>query len=518
MAKELYYDATILKHDTVNGHDWAVKTLHPPGAKGASYNGYPDKSVLSAIHSEYRQQFEKTPFTKDETTSCLLAFTPGLFYPLWAAGNVTNGTSNTWRTPYENSQLARSDLGANFSKRRCAYKSTTVELDSTAFTNQGMAFVSEFHPSIDITSYDQALLKYTHCKKSMKVLKDCSDRCLKKEKEIRDKSSNPDDFEDISAAPSPAQLSTRFVQIVKMGRVIKTPTDVTMCSPKSYTGRATEGIFAVQQVNEPTNDWRDLSQEQYKQGVSINGANAGTYLTLYEQLDDAGAARLYYLADSDGTSDNYRGEVDLRGWSWKLVFFQNLVNGGTSGQNPLLAFKIIHGEEWAPSPRGFLNSLAMPPAIYDRQAIDSVSIVTQARQDALPAKYNSLGMLASVASSVAPQLLSQVIQAAVPKPQRKSVEAKIEAAREGEEVAPMAVTQNSADRLEKTEMDKLLKAPKPRKAVVRRAPPAPQPRKIKIKSPARKSNGKSNSRLESQMKQLNQKLANMTLTSKRTKK
>jgi hypothetical protein len=69
-----YYDSTLLKTNTENGKDWLVKYLHPPTDKGNSYNGYPDKSTVSTIHTEYRLAYEGLPLAAEpgvNAKSCL---------------------------------------------------------------------------------------------------------------------------------------------------------------------------------------------------------------------------------------------------------------------------------------------------------------------------------------------------------------------------------------------------------------------------------------------------------------
>lgn len=384
MSKTAYYDESLLQANTPNGKDWLRKVLHPPSEKGSSYNGYPDQSTIPAIHSEYRQNFEQLPTVlRDENTSVLLLLTPGLFGPIWAATSVGNANTNEWRIPYENKLVNRTDLGRNFIKRRVGYKSTTIELDSTMFTNQGMVYSATFSPSIDIITGSQALVRYSHCKRSTDILKSAIDRRTKAT------CSDADAYEFVgsrSSAPPPTpNVNSIQIQIVKLGLPITNPSDVTMISPKSYTARAPEGAFAVQQCNQPTNPWLDLEGHRYTNGT--NTSNDGCYLTFYETEQPGGGVSLFYLFDALAVNPLDWLEVDMRNWEFKFIYFQNL--SASVSSSPLLSFKIVHGEEWAPSPRGFLNSLALPPALYDRQALESAAIITQARQDAMPAKFNN---------------------------------------------------------------------------------------------------------------------------------
>lgn len=490
-----YFDKLLVKSDTTNGHDWAMKALHPPSDKGTSYNGYPDQSTIPAIHSEYRQNFESLPvISDDEKSSVLLLLTPGLFGPVWAATAVTSTQTNGWRLPYQNSLLQRSDLGTNFIKRRLAYKSTTIQLDATAFTNQGMGYCGSFNPSVDIITGAQALVRYAHCKRSTDLIHSTIQKYVARLR-VNQPSDNRNDVNDegyevLSSGRNPTprstpNINTVMVQIVKLGNTITNPSDVTMLSPKSYVGRATEGVFCVQQCNQPVNSWLDLAEHRYSGGVA--NTTDGCYLTFYEQQHTTGGAVLYYLRDVNGSDFDFL-EVDMRNWEWKFVYFQNL--SAYNGNQPLLSFKIVHGEEWAPSPRGFLNALALPPALFDRAAIDSVAIITQSRQDGMPAKYNMLGALGAIASSVAPSMVANLVDSQSDTPQEAKLLKKV-------------IHSSDVNTATQQEVDNANKAP----IVVE-----PQPPKRRQSNRQTPKNARPN--VNTQIARINKKLNSLKITSK----
>lgn len=502
-----YFDKLLVKSDTVNGHDWAIKALHPPSNKGTSYNGYPDQSTIPAIHSEYRQNFELLPTVADEPTSCLFLLTPGLFGPIWAANAVTNSQSNEWRLPYQNSLLQRSDLGTNFIKRRLAYKSTTIQLDSTAFTNQGMVYTGSFNPSIDLISGKQALIRYAHCKKSTGLITDAlfkmqqkcrpfpeTDFPFQPQSEEQDdgyevlprRKNQPPPPSKVTATPAIPNVDSVMIQIVKLGNTITNPSDITMLSPKSYVDRAPEGVFAVQQCNQPINNWLDLAEHRYNAGVAPS--TDGCYLTFYEQQHTTGGATLYYLNAANGSTSLDFLEVDMRNWEWKFVYFQNM--SAFAGNTPLLSFKIIHGEEWAPSPRGFLNALAQPPALFDRAALDSVAIITQSRQDGMPARYNLLGAIGAIASSMAPGLVSNLIDSQSETPKEAKVLEKV-------------LKTSDVNTATQQEVDAAAKKPMEPKS----EPPKRRQRNVPTVKHVRPG-------IDKQIAQINQKLSNLKITSR----
>jgi hypothetical protein len=145
-----YFDSAALKANTENGRDWLQKYLHPPSTKGPSYAGFPDKSVLSSVHSEYRLNYEGLPLATNQgsnTGAMLFLCAPGLLNPVFSARNL-NGDNPDWTTLLVNTEITQADVILNIGKQRMVYRSETFQYDSTDFNNNGMLYSAQFSPTV----------------------------------------------------------------------------------------------------------------------------------------------------------------------------------------------------------------------------------------------------------------------------------------------------------------------------------------------------------------------------------
>lgn len=183
-----------------------------------------------------------------------------------------------------------------------------------------------------------------------------------------------------------------------------------MLSPKSYQSRSKEGGFIVHQVTQDTNAFKSVRAGRYFNGASVSPTNL--MLCMYEYQDANTTYLEPFLPYTPGTND-YVSDIEWSDWSWSYTMFTGCQKP-TEGVSPLnINIKFIQGIEIAPVPRSVLNSQTCPPALYDPVALDSYTIITQARQDCMPASYNAFGAMASIGKSIASAALPAVINAIV---------------------------------------------------------------------------------------------------------
>lgn len=419
-----YYDSALLKSNTENGRDWLAKVLHPPTEKGTSYNGYPGKSVIPVVHAEYRLPYEGLPKAAvqgSNTDTILFLHTPGVMYPTFIA-NRLDGDNPAFTQLLVNNQLDANTVVANFGKYRKAYQSVTEQYDATAFNKNGMRYTAQFSPTTYLLTLDAGLAilkkqKSKHLKGIAKAF--CQDYPHLAE-HIRSHIADEDDGYDV-VTPRSVPLNVFAFQVVKLDRAVTTPADITMLSPKSSTSRSEEGGFVVHQMNSETNEFKSVRNYSYVGGATP-GATAKLLLCLYEYTSDTAGLTTYLEPFQPIFPDNpldrtYIYDLEWCDWTWCYSMY----TGATPGASPLnINLKYIQGIEIAPITKSVLNSQTAPAALYDPLAIDSYTVITQSRQDSMPASYNSMG-LSAIVNSVAPALLKPVADALVGKDNKPEV-------------------------------------------------------------------------------------------------
>jgi len=435
-----YFEESALKANTENGKDWLRKALHPPGAKGTSYNGYPDKSVIPAIHQEYRLDWEGFLPSLDDNKSMLLLHCPSFINLLFHAGYTQSyplGNDNVWQLAQSNDQVSQISVAGEMGKVQAAYMSETLQYDATGFNNSGMVYSAQFSPSVytlNLTTVIRKLHKQGVLDKFMPEFVKAFGEDMKTAHKLitqKIKRVSTDDFEmindnDFWNVGQPLPITTQMVQIVQLGRPITQPTDISMLSPKKYTARSTEGAFIVHQTNEDFNKWCSV-----RTGTFVNGSSFVSkplIVCCYETVDDNGIAYLFPFRDGGGLVF----DVEWPNWTWAYTLFTGMQPGAAGGSPPQVNIKTIRGIAIAPTPRSILNASTVSPALYDPQALQTYSVITQSRQDAMPAEYNMLGSLLG-GSGIAVPLMSSTISsisdaitgADAPKAEKKKVSAEL---------------------------------------------------------------------------------------------
>lgn len=403
-----YYDSALVKADTPNGKDWLVKYLHPPTEKGASYNGYPDKSTVPAIHFEFKLATEGAPFLTNNPNAILLLHTPGLFGSIYraTADSSTGDVDPVYVQFSNNTEITQQSVIADWGRMRNAYLSTTIEYDATGFNNSGIVYGAQFYPSVYVVSvgaFVGRLLKGKQMGTIDKILKlvkntdpgfhnfvlECQSQFMALRKDEQHKFVPPE--------PYAFNLSLDNVQIVRLGRNIASAGDIKQLSPKSYQSRSSEGIFVVHQCNQDTNTWQDIRYTSYTNGIS---SSPSLMYSVYEYY--ASASNISYLEPftTSGLVPTFVKDAPWGQWSWAYSYWTNMSPGSAGGSPPQLSINTYQGFEVSPTPGSGYNALTAPAAIYDQEALKNAVVITQSRQDMMMAKYNSGGPLAAIGTSL----------------------------------------------------------------------------------------------------------------------
>jgi len=406
MDKKLYYDSSLLQARTENGKSWAMKAVHPPSSRLGSYNGYPDKSATVSIHPEYRMPFEGLPLAATQggnSGAVLFLNTPGLINTTMYATDLSGGNPN-WTSWFENPDITKNSVVQNVGRQRLVYRSTTFQYDANAINNQGMCFAAQVSPStykISASTIVRHWIENKHPKlrsylKALRTFKgdEFVDACI----ESCNTKSNMFESDDAgyevltkptSRAPRSININEFIIQVVQLGKPITGPPIIRQVSPKSYKARSTEGAFLVHQCTEDVNKFKSVQAGHYDNGTATDPEMLLFCAFEYTYVSPTGVTSSYIEpfvgVGSTSTDIVFMQDTEWSDWSWSYTLF----TGCSAGVN--IFADVVSGFEFSPVPGSILNSEARPPALNDPDALNSVSVIMQARQDALPAEYNSLG-------------------------------------------------------------------------------------------------------------------------------
>lgn len=445
MSKTYYDESLLLKTNTENGRDWLRKYVHPPGTKGVSYNGYPDASTTNSVHSEYRLQLEGLPFAANQginTGACLFLNGPGLLYPSFYATTLDGGNP-TWTAWLANTNVRAADISAMVGRQRLSYLSETWQYDATAINNSGMVYSCQHYPStytMTVGNYVQRLSASKHPSLPSVVKSLIANGGKDVQEQIAQAIGVEQGYVEVPQPRVPIKITADAIQIVRLGKSILAPGDILELSTKAYMSRSVEGAFVVHQTDQPTNPFKAVRNSRY-----VDGAAPGNSLLLccYEFEDNDGNATIQPFLDASGK--NYIYDVEWSDWSWSYTMFTGC---NTMDKSLNISCKLIAGFEFSPVVRSLLANQALPPSLYDPTALQTATVITQSRQDAMPAIYNAAGIMAALGSSLASGAVDMVAKAIsgadAPKSEEKAMAKEIAAAPSPASIEERTIVANNA--------------------------------------------------------------------------
>jgi hypothetical protein len=410
----------VLKSNTDGGKAWLEKYLHPPSAKRSSYAGYPDMNGINAVHMEHRLVDEvaiPVDPTNANTLGAVYLYTPGLLYPCfrfpWAADDAVK--PNFYQNVVlKNNQWTQQTVLQNFAKVRTAYSSITCELDATNFNNTGTIYGAQQNFSVSLSSMPYTLLKYA--KTSPEIipmlekefnlvegtlksfvtafelqhftLTESSGLMIPRELLIRD-IQLPEDK--LNKDSNVRFFNESVIDLVSLGKHIKSPSDITMASISFYQSALLEGTYSPLRINQPINSWRNIqSGDLAESGVFTSKLCYKGFTNLV--IVNGVTTEILYLP-TDGVGGSLITDIPYGDFSFYLFGIKN----GTSTVSLLpanLRLKAILGFEFAAMPGSAFNSFLTAPPIFDREALDQGALITNERKDAYPASFNAKSKIA----------------------------------------------------------------------------------------------------------------------------
>jgi len=398
---------TEIQANTPSGASWARKYEHPPAPTPPDYAGIPDINGSPSVRTEYRavqniQCYKQTDTKVTNFNEIAFLQIGSMTVPVFAWKYDTAGN----RVQFPEDVVHNQGIGArehlsNFISGRLAYKSVTYSLNANDFNNQGVVTVAQFRPNICRFTYEN-LAMYV-CNKLPKQ------KALAFLKTLKPPSERVDGFVDVD--PKITEGVGNSYVVLTVGKIPNSSTDVAQLSPNATVSPAKEGAFVVQRFSQPINEYRDYATGKVtrEKPFPVYGSQV-----LIETIQDGVANFLIvndYYYTSTGTT--VMEDIDLFDFTCAWVHFEGLSvqpasTTATTVTPPYITVKAITGIEAQALPNSMFTPFMANSAIYDSKALEFSSMITHARQDSLPARFNFWGALGSALLTAAPSIVSTV--------------------------------------------------------------------------------------------------------------
>lgn len=383
---------------TPSGREFVVKALDP--ASVGPGPGIPDTSACSVLRPEYTVQFTIPPpsvstanwdlmcvFPPGDTVACIYAFGPAGtdfsqstptgggtgWVPLQPSIDVPSFfdiTTLASGAPVGNAQRSvRSPASAAYTFRHM-YKSVTAELVAAAVADQGDVYAAQY----PLEMYEPSLL-------GLPV----------------------------------NSLSTGKPLMVQQNcvRIPFNEADLTLSARAPYVGRARDGVYMPLRLVGPQQEFAKLATA----GVGFDNVASCT-ITKVTNSQNLGIPQvLNFIPDNAGDAfiGSVRGNMNFQydtgydNTSVGVIIWRGLAaTSGGGGFGASVMLKIIDGQEICPRPTAADRVYLKPALKYEPLAMQAYYAIMSEMACAYPARYNALGALLPLLSSVASRLLPAI--------------------------------------------------------------------------------------------------------------
>jgi len=397
-----------LHADTPSGAAWLQKYQHPPCSTSPEYCGIPDYNNTPSVHPEYKTIGQISTF-KDGATATyfnkiILLYTSSALAPVFYYRVSTAGAFEGIQSII-NSNINPVDWVAHNNSGRISYKSTTVSLNATDFSNQGVVTTAQFRPNkrlTDIGNITMSLFRRFGVERAVNFIRQrCGD--------IPTRQSKESDVEYLERAGADSWNTVAL--IIAPGTIPDTSTAVAMLSPNSVSAVAKDGCFVVQKFSQPFPQFVDFdiaSSPEIATPVVIKACPC--YIEITDSTGLLLALEPIGVVGQPGNAGTQLLDVAWFDMTWGVSVFEGLSVGpsgaGPSVVPPYLTVKCITGVELQPLIGSELIPFVKNSAVVDETALRIGSMISHSRLDALPAAANFWGSIGKVLLSAAPTIIS----------------------------------------------------------------------------------------------------------------
>ena len=397
--------------DTAEGAAWLRKYLHPPCSTPEGYAGIPDKNNSPSTDAEYKsiKQIQTINTNGPEPVyynKILLIHTSSVIAPIIVCKYDTNGVFSILPSDLVlNPNINVQDMVAQNASGRLSYKSTTVDLNATAFNNQGVVTCAQFRPNISLYRVGDIISIARMMPNQLKAINIISQLCQFYGVIDSLESNSKVDFYSRAVSALGTAIDN-FAQVLKVGVLPSESTQIAMMSPNSTSLVATKGTFLVQKFIQDSIPYRNFADAGLS-GLGVSTA-AGMPCFIFEQTGPTtGQLEPIPVVGQAGNPTTILADLPWFDFTWGYTLFEGLTIQ-TSAANPYLTIKSITGFEFQPLPNSMLSPFIRNSANFDFQALRFATMHNHARQDALPAAMNFWGSLGKVLLSAAPSIIDTI--------------------------------------------------------------------------------------------------------------
>lgn len=394
-----------------SSRDWVLKAVDP-AAPGESA-GIPDESARSVMRPEYVVQSTISPPSGAASWDCYIWSLPGDVNTLfWAAADSAGGPVDFSSTTLPPTGTFGSIALQGNVDGTGTY--SAVVLDPVSNSVQSFGF--------GIRTPTSSPLTFRHQYKSITI--DLVAAAVNDKGDVY-AAQYPFDTRQRGLRADGLQTTPAGSAVVSVASVIALPfseSDLTLSCRNPYVGRAKDGVYMPLRLTGPDQPFADVESP-----ICGNYLIAGTdsaperWLPMLMQSRTGQFGALVNIAQDDGYGGVLPGDVPwpnqvnrLGGralldtgydnTSVGVCIFRNLAGGSGGSFSATLMVKVIVGLEVCPRPTTADRVYARAPARYEPRAIEAYYALANEMASAYPSKFNSLGMLMPVLSSLATRL------------------------------------------------------------------------------------------------------------------
>jgi len=443
---------TPIEVDTPSGAAWTRKYLHPPCATPAEYAGYPDANNSPSTDAEYKGLLDVatvftsgTPPVVQQFDKVLILHTASAIAPVIIFKMDTTGTVAQLGSDVAfNRNINVQDMVAQNSSGRITYKSTTSWLNATAFNNQGNVTSAMFRPNVALYRAGDLFRHFDNVKdlRKREVLYRELHNFFLRDKPISPpnyvNSSSDSDFEVVERLQSVEHIERNarnnleianakiqhainglktsaaidnFVQILQVGQIPFSPSQILMMSPNAVADRATQGSFVVQRFSQPEIMYKDFGANGIN-GTSVSNLKGMPCYILLLTSGATGQINAINVTGQPGNTTNILADLPWMDflWGWTLYEGLSVAQAGSTAISspPYVSIKTITGFEFQPLPDSMLSPFIRNCAVYDQSALRLATTTNHSIADSLPAAANFWGTLGSMLLKAAPTIIDTV--------------------------------------------------------------------------------------------------------------
>lgn len=387
-----------LEMETGPGAAWTEKYLHPPGDRRPEYAGITDINNTPSVHLEYRLEDNISTIQGGATVypRVTMLILPGMQYPLAVfRTDQTGAVTQTGLAEQQNQAFNLESFIANAGSYRMAYKSTTAYLNATDFNNQGTVSTAKFRPEVQLLP---TALFFEQYKNHAGF-----EECARKLRGLSKSKKPDDDFEVLGLKSSPGIANS--VQVIKLGRVPTSPSEVLQLNPKSCSRPAKEGAFMVSGFTQPTQEYKSLANSSTSAVAPFAPIGTACYYEIYDPILNQNTITSFNSTKYPGLMFDVPWDTMEAGW----IMFDGLsvaIGGAAAATPPYITLKTVIGAELEPLTTSVLQPLVDSAVVDDQKALRCGFGGMVQMQSSMPACANDFGSILATAAAYAPKVIS----------------------------------------------------------------------------------------------------------------